>query len=177
MEMTHTEAVELLESHGVKVSSEYNGLSVIKACAELVKKLTDAAAPSPSPAGEAFTAMEAALRKRIEAPEHAMPPRMIKELLHVRAGRISDGDMFWIKRDDVPPEALLRLTEWVRHHTGKKVLVMIGKDSTFRHLNGDRKVSLVKKFMKTLTDAERAKVMADYCQCGGPPTCQCWNDE
>lgn len=133
--MTYTQAVELLESYGVKISSECNGVSVIKACAQIVqnqaqqlKKLT-----------EADRTLENATRA-------------LKSLrLHAKVLRLEDGDLLWFKSKDLADEQLYgHLRKIVNKLVEPKrvLLVVTDPDDDLSRLDREQRQKLIARLQE-----------------------------
>lgn len=146
MDMTYTQAVELLESYGVKISSECNGVSVIKACAEIVRNQSQAL-------------------KKLTEPEKSFGNaiRALKTLrLYAKVLRLQDGDMLWLRVDGVDRVEVLRVKELIKKVTGKNIMVLAtDRDDKIEHHSLETQTRLMKKLLSNFRPEVRAQVLQE----------------
>lgn len=147
MEMTYSQAVALLEGYGLKLSTECNGMTVIKACAEIIRNQRSAL--------KTFTEQEKSLENVVS---------VLKSLrLHAKVMRIKDGDMLWLAVDLLDYEQLSKICEYIKKLTKLDNVLVIGtdRDDKLTHLDSKAQTCLMKKMLANLRPEVRVQVLKE----------------
>jgi hypothetical protein len=147
MDMTYSEAVELLENYGVKISSECNGISVIRACAEIVRNQARAL--------KKFTEQDKSLENTVS---------VLKQLrLHAKVMRIKDGDLLWFRADQIDHQILSRLKDYIKKlaKTDNVLVIATDRGDTLTQFDAKAQTLLMKRMLAQLRPDIRTQVLKE----------------
>jgi hypothetical protein len=155
MALTYPQAVELLENHGIKVSVNSNGLSVMKACALVIQRLAEENVTLKAQAKEIVVPPSESLQNAVQA---------LKTLrLKSKVFSLQDGDMLWLQvRKEPDYEAFRHLRSAIKLVTKKDVLVVLTpEENVVRHISLAERAKFINHLLKDLRPEARAGLIKD----------------